>query len=155
MNSPAKSRRFRPSIDRMEPICLLSGGIHGAAVHALTVVDLKPTQIGADAIQAISNSTPHGSRQKIVLSKLTADSSTNTISGLASETYKVPIIGTITVTVQFKTNIDTPKPGDVKVSLSKFGAFFSSSKKLTVQKGVVSFLKHDHDQIVALLKPQV
>ena len=40
----AMTRRFRPSLDRLEPVCLLSAGLRGRAlVHQQNVVDLKPT----------------------------------------------------------------------------------------------------------------
>jgi hypothetical protein len=133
-------------------MCLLSAGVHSSAiVHALAVVDLKPTQVGKDALAAIGNVSPRSYRQKIVIKSLTADSSTNTIFGVALETYKVPIVGTVTATIQFKTNIDTPKAGDVKASVNKFGSLLTASRKKTIQNGVVQFLKKEHQLIVNAL----
>ena len=154
MKSTVNSRKFRPTLERLETVCLLSGGVHASAVvHAMTIVDLKPTTVGTDAISTISNSTPHSRRGPIHLVILMADSSTNTITGFATETYKIPIIGNITATIQFKTDIDSPKPGNIKVSANKFSSFIITSRtKSSVQRAVVNFLKQDHDQIVALLK---
>ena len=154
MKSSVNSRKFRPSLDRLENLCLLSGGVHGAAmVHALKVVDLTSTTVGDDAVTAVNFSTPHNRRKSINLVMLNADSSTNTISGVVTETYKFPLIGTITTTTQFRTNIDTPNPANVKLTANKFSVFFvTPHTKKNVQRAIINFLNQDHAQIVALLK---
>jgi hypothetical protein len=151
----AKSRSFRPAVDRLEPLCLLSAGLHSpAVVHSLTVVDLKPTQVGADALIALSNSTPHSSRKSLVVNSLTADDATNIVSGRATEVYHFSFIGSLTATISFKTSIDTPRVQDVHVSVNKFGSLIlRGSTKLKVQRTVVSFIQRDHAAIVSLLHP--
>lgn len=152
--SRAKSRSFYPSGDRLESLCLLSGGMHAPEiVHAQAVVDLKPTTVGDDALRALSNSAPHTGRQRLVVNKLTADDATNKITGLATGFYKVSVIGSINATIKFKTSIDAPKTKDVQVSLNRFNSFLRSSDKLKIQKAVVKFIQQDHDAIVAALHP--
>lgn len=153
----SRMRPFRPFVDRLESICLLSAGLKPpAVVHAMAVVDLKGTPVGADALTALRNSTPSSGRQKLVVNSLTADDSTNTVSGRATGLYKFSFIGSITATISFKTSIEAPRVKDVQVSVNKFSSFIlKGSTKLKVQKAVVQFLNQDRDQIVAALHPTV
>lgn len=152
----AKSRSFRPIVDRLESLCLLSGGLGApaAVAHVLTVVDLKPTVVGTDALSALNNSTPHSGRKSLLVNSLTADDSTNTISGKATESYHFSFVGTLTASISFKTSIDAPSTQDVHVTVNKFSSLLlRGSTKLKIQKAVVSFIQRDHDQIVAQLHP--
>ncbi len=153
---PARSRSYRPVFDRLESLCLLSAGLHApaAVAHALTVVDLKPTVVGRDALATLSNSTPRSGRRSLVLNSLAADSSTNLITGKATESYQFSFIGTVTASISFKTSIDAPRTQDVRVTVNRFSSLLlKGSTKLKIQKAVVSFIQRDHDQIVALLHP--
>lgn len=126
------------------------------AVHVLTVVDLKPTTVGSDALDTLDNSTPHSGRKSLALNSLTANDSTNTLSGKATETYHFSFVGTLTATISFKTSIDAPRTADVHVTVNKFGSILlRGSTKLKIQKAVVAFIQRDHDQIVAQLHPMM
>lgn len=154
----ANSRSFRPAVDRLESLCLLSAGLHApaAVAHVLTIVDLKPTPVGADVLDAISNSAPHSGRKSLAVNTLTADDATNTITGRASATYHFAFIGNLSATISFKSSIDAPSTKDVHVSVSKFGSLIlRGSTKLKIQKAVVSFIQRDHDLIVAQLHPKM
>lgn len=154
--STANPRRpaFRPAVERLETVCLLSTVLKPAAVvHARAVIDLKPTTVGADALQALKDSTPTTGRQRLVVNRLTAEDATNQVAGKATGNYRVSILGSITATIVFKTDIDNPRAKDVKVSVDRFGSFLTSGAKLKVQRAVVNFLRRDHDKIEALLNP--
>ena len=148
----AKMTAFRPRIETMEARCLLAAGVStriADVVHQDAVVNLAPTQAGADFLRAVSNSAPHTARQKIVVRTLTADSAAGTVSGTAIGLYKITVIGSIDATIQFKTSLARPRPGDVKVSLDRFNSFLKSSDRLKIQRAVVTFLRQDHDLIAA------
>src|SRR5947209_8634238 len=81
---------FRPSVDRLETIRLLSGG-----VHAESVIDLKPTTVAVDLVRTVAANSPRTGRQSVVVSRLTADDSTNLITGQITEQHKFTIIGTV------------------------------------------------------------
>lgn len=148
----SKGRTFRPRIESMESRCLLSAGLAGppgAVVHQDAVVNLAPTPVGADVLTAIRKTAPHSGHPKFALRNLTADSAAGTVTGAVVGVYGEPIIGSITVIIRFTTSLSAPRPGDVKISLSKFNSFLSSKTRLKVEKAVVSLLQRDHDQIVA------
>ncbi|MDB5350379.1 MAG: hypothetical protein JWN86_1626 [Planctomycetota bacterium] len=146
----SKSRKFRPRLDRLEPICLLSAGVHGPAmVHQYKVVDLKTSTIGHDTAIAIASSTSSFRRNSITLDALTADDTSRTVSGSAQVKYKIGFFGTVTSSIQFTTNLDNPRPNDIKVSISKYGIFVSSKARAKVGTAIASVIRRDHDQIVA------
>ncbi len=142
-----KTRTFRPSLDGLEARRLLS-----ATVHADGVVDLKATPIRVELLKAVTYSTPSPTRQRIVVEKLSADPATNTVSGAVVEVYKVKLVGSLSVYVKFTTDLDNPRPKDVKVKLSKFDGFLSSSGKAKVANNVVAFVQKDHDAIEAAIR---
>ena len=145
-------RRFRPRLDRLEPIQLLAGGLrHAAMVHPAATVDLKGTGVAHDAALAIYHATASFRRDGVYVAVLTADDASRTIRGGAVVTYKIPVLGEVTSTVRFKTNIDNPRPRDVKVSVSKFGNFVRKGDRDKVALAVVRIIRRDHDQIVAAL----
>src|SRR3954454_13496583 len=117
--STAKHRKFRPALDRLEPLCLLSAGLHPrtALVHQENIVDLKPTQVGRDTLRAISQSTLKFGRGTITLNALTADDVTRTVRGAATVSYRISLFTKVTSNIVFQTSLDDPKPGDVKVNL--------------------------------------
>jgi hypothetical protein len=139
-------------MDRLEPICLLSAGLHShALVHQLDVVDLRRSSIGRDTVRAISSATASFQRKGISLDVLRADTTNRTVSGAARVTYKVGFFLTVTSNIQFTTSLENPQPGDVKNSVSNFGVFLTSKAKLKVQNAIVNVIHRDHDKIVAAL----
>lgn len=158
MNS-SRSPRFRPNLETMETKNLLSGGVsttlHAAGiVHAASIVDLKPTTVGADALNALNDSVPHHYRRSLAVTSLSVDTTSGKVAGSAIGVYRLPIIGNLNVTVRFSTSVDHPRPSDVKVTLSKFNGFLRASDRNRVALAVVNFLQTDHDTIVALEKPK-
>ena len=148
MTNP-KRRVFRPRFDLMESKCLLSGGAGLATVHQESIVNLLPTQVGADALNAVEESAPHTDRQRIVFRTLTANSAAGTISGTALGLYHVPIIGSLTATIKFTTSIDAPRAKDVKVSLNKYNIFLKASDRNRIAEAVATFIQNDQSAIQA------
>lgn len=140
-HSSRNRSRFRPAVDRLETLCLLS------------TVDLTGSSVGVDVVRAVGTSTPRTGRQSVALKTLSADDATDLISGTVLERHKFAIIGTVTTTVRFKTSIESPKPGDVQVTLDRFNGFLSSSARTKVAKAVANVIRRDHDAIVALVHP--
>lgn len=149
----SKTRRnFRPGLDRLEGLCLLSGGVRAAAATLPPgVVDLKPTSIARDLNRAILDSTASFRREGVLVTTLTADDATDTIRGGAVVSYKIPVLGSVTSTIRFRTSVENPRPRDVKVSVSKFGAFVRRGDRDKVALAIVKILRKDHDQIVAAM----
>lgn len=145
-----KTHRFRPAVDRLEPLCLLSAGLRGPAlVHQNKVVDLRTTPIGADALAALSQATPSEARRSISLDSLTANDKNRKVTGSASATYDVG--GPLTAQVRFTTSIDRPRVQDVKVSMNRRPSLITAGQKAQVARAVVNFLKADRAQISAAL----
>ncbi len=140
----AKRNALRPTVDHLEPLVLLSGTVNG-------VTDLKGTSIAADVNRTILDSTASFRRDNVYLHSLTADHKTGMIRGGAIVTYKVPIVGSVTSTILFKTSIDKPRPRDVFVKVSKFGNFVSNKDRQKVSIAIAKLIQKDHDAIVAAM----
>ena len=147
------TRSYRPSVDRLEPLRLLSAGLSTPAqVHADKVVDLSGTQVARDITNAVAHSTVKFTRGKILLTGLTVDDSTRMIRGGTTATYKLGFLAKVTSNVAFQTSVDSPAPADVKTYLSKFNSFLSRKDRVKVANAVAQVLVKDHDLIIAAMK---
>ena len=140
---PLKPRRgFRPSLERLETLQLLSAG--GATA---SVVNLKGTKIGRDAYLAIAGSTATFQRDNIYIHSLNYKGATDTVRGGAVVTYKIPVLGSVTSTIRFKTSLTRPRTRDVSVSVDKYSEFVSNKDRLKVATAIVNLITHDRQAI--------
>ena len=166
MSRQRAKRACRPCLHRLEDYCLLSIGMPHtpatthALVHeqpaeasvpkALPKTNLKGTQISKDLYQYMLINTPSSDRTSVSVHSLTIDSAGNLRSTVTAQ-YHVPILGTITATVNVNTNIAHPTPKGVSVSSSSFGSFISASDRRQVYDGVVNFIRQDYAQLQAAM----
>lgn len=152
--NPKKTRNLRPGVESMETKALMSAGL--GSVHELAakpkgiVVDLRSTQVGADALAAITTVAPTQFRQQLVLQTLKADGRTGKLNGTVLGVYVVPGIGTVRTTVTVSTKVDSPRASDVKISLGKLSSQVPAATRAQITAGVVDFIRRDAAVIDAL-----
>lgn len=80
---------------------------------------------------------------------LNVDSNTRMVRGVATASYGVQFLGSLKGTIQFKTSLDSPRPQDVKFTISQFSSLITGASKRQVQQAVVNFINRDRAAIEA------
>jgi hypothetical protein len=155
------SRRFRPCLERLDPLISPSAVAAASILPTHGLVDLRSTQITADIRDDLLLSTPHNGRQGWSLNLIKADPATRTVYGSVTLLYRIRPLGffsstyatrvKLKVDIAFATNLDAPKPRDVLVSVSRSEPGFGPNVRNTMALGVIAFVKHDHDLLAAAL----
>jgi hypothetical protein len=156
------SRAFRPRLESLESLKLPSASPVLIAVAPITPnINLKSTPIAVDAKTYVAASTPSSGRRGGIVDFLTANAATRTVTGSLSISYHTRLLPsylslfspyvTFNMRVYFTTSLDYPNPGDVKISFSKNVVPFGGDLRDKAAHGVAAFIRHDHDQIAALL----
>jgi hypothetical protein len=158
MARPA-TRRSRPALERLESLELPSAALPG-------YVNLTSTPAAAAAKSYLVASTPSQGRQRGVVNALVAVPGAvaggDAVAGVMTVQYRVKIVPrflspfysptvSFAMHVNFATNLDDPRPGDVAVSYTSNVVPFGASVRAKVQQGIVAFLRHDRAAIVAAL----
>lgn len=156
------SRRFRPVVDRLEPILSTSAvPAHVSILPTHGLIDLRSTQITTDLRDSLIRTSPHDGRQGWSLNLIKADPTTRLVYGSVTLLYRArPTTGffssyknrvKLKVDIAFATPLDNPKPGDVKVAVSRELYGFGQNVRNTMALGVIAFLRQDHNLIAAAL----
>ncbi len=147
-----KTRRaYRPLVENLETYCLLSALPVNppATVHQASIVNLMGTQVDRDAYNIISQASPHFAQRNFQITMLNVDSNTRMVRGVATASYGVQFLGSLKGTIQFKTSLDSPRPQDVKFTISQFSSLITGASKRQVQQAVVNFINRDRAAIEA------
>jgi hypothetical protein len=126
-------------------------------------MDLKSAEFTTELRNDLLRSTPHDGRQGWSLNLLDGSATTRTIYGSVTLLYRAKPLGffsstyssrvKLKVDIAFATNLDSPKPRDVVVSVSRNVPGFGQNVRNTMALGVIAFLKQDHDAIASALIP--
>jgi hypothetical protein len=157
-----KPQPFRPTLDRLEDVVLMSGNV--ARVNHVVAhggVDLKNTPVSTDLRTTFLKATPIDGRKAWSVRGLSIDPLSRTLHGDVGLLYKyrpvtsylVPILGTKTtkVTVTFTTNLDAPRVADIKIGSGRDFFAFNSNVKRTLSLAIVNLIKRDQALIASTI----
>lgn len=151
--SRSRSRRSRPSFERLESLDLPSA--------AAPYVNLIAMPVAADAKTYIGESIPATGRQKGTINALIGVPATGYVAGVATIQYRVKVLPSFlspfspsvsfAMKISFATPLAAPSPSDVVVTYSKNVVPFGGSVRAKVAQGIVAFLRRDGAAIAAAL----